>query len=282
MDSMLRKSWANLIAKDVEALWVPRFYIDTSESSPYGSRLLEKDEMFLYDWHIDDAEPLNTPIFINYRLDRSNSKFKFPDEADYALDLIPQKFVITLDDSNYKDRRSKYHLLLVEIKDNPDGKWLSDRVFTVTAAGVQGAITEKISWRKGGPDRVSYNESHTKRTEPALYVALTELQNAYCGAHNRMLVDSDSLGGKPTKAKPLVFGAPTVKYTKVDLSAPVVSMRVNLGGTHASPRWHMRRGHWRTYKSGKRVWVEQMEVGDKSKGVIVKDYVINSQGANHA
>lgn len=48
------------------------------------------------------------------------------------------------------------------------------------------------------------------------------------------------------------------------------------GGTHASPRWHMRRGHWRNCKSGKRVWVEQMEVGDKSKGIIVKDYVVTN------
>ena len=46
------------------------------------------------------------------------------------------------------------------------------------------------------------------------------------------------------------------------------------GGTHASPRWHERRGHWRTVKSGKKVWVKNCEVGDKSKGAVFHDYQI--------
>lgn len=46
------------------------------------------------------------------------------------------------------------------------------------------------------------------------------------------------------------------------------------GGTHASPRWHERRGHWRTMPSGKKVWVKSCEVGDKAKGAVFKDYVI--------
>lgn len=48
------------------------------------------------------------------------------------------------------------------------------------------------------------------------------------------------------------------------------------GGTHASPRWHERRGHWRTMPSGKKVWVKNCEVGDKAKGAVFKDYVIPS------
>jgi len=46
------------------------------------------------------------------------------------------------------------------------------------------------------------------------------------------------------------------------------------GGTHASPRWHVRRGHWRQYKTGKRVWIDNMEVGDKALGVVAHDYVV--------
>lgn len=44
------------------------------------------------------------------------------------------------------------------------------------------------------------------------------------------------------------------------------------GGTHASPREHDRRGHWRTHPSGKRVWVKACKVGDSSKGSVFKDY----------
>lgn len=45
-----------------------------------------------------------------------------------------------------------------------------------------------------------------------------------------------------------------------------------LGGTHASPRRHQTRGHWRTYKSGKRGWVKECWRGDASKGSVFKDY----------
>jgi len=45
------------------------------------------------------------------------------------------------------------------------------------------------------------------------------------------------------------------------------------GGTHASPRLHDRRGHWRLIKAtGNRVWVKACKVGDASKGVVFKDY----------
>ena len=43
---------------------------------------------------------------------------------------------------------------------------------------------------------------------------------------------------------------------------------------HASPRQHERRGHWRTYRSGKRVWVKNCVVGDPSLGHVKHAYVI--------
>lgn len=46
------------------------------------------------------------------------------------------------------------------------------------------------------------------------------------------------------------------------------------GGTHASPRLHDRRGHWRKMKSGKTVWVKECKVGDASRGVVFKDYQV--------
>jgi hypothetical protein len=45
--------------------------------------------------------------------------------------------------------------------------------------------------------------------------------------------------------------------------------------THAPPRQHWRRGHWRFMKkSGKKVWVEPMLVGDEKNGKIIKDYAV--------
>lgn len=48
----------------------------------------------------------------------------------------------------------------------------------------------------------------------------------------------------------------------------------DLGGTHASPRQHDRRGHYRKLRSGKQVWVKSCKVGKASDGVVFKDYVV--------
>ena len=90
------------------------------------------------------------------------------------------------------------------------------------------------------------------------------------------LTTRPSLINKKRAAKgkgPLLFDWHTV------VVQPVVQKMPHQGGTHASPRLHDRRGHWRTMKqSGKRVWVRDCKVGDASKGVVFKDYRV--VGAN--
>jgi len=46
----------------------------------------------------------------------------------------------------------------------------------------------------------------------------------------------------------------------------------DIGGTHASPRLHLRRGHPRQYAPGKYCWVQPHVVGNKKLGMIHKDY----------
>lgn len=46
------------------------------------------------------------------------------------------------------------------------------------------------------------------------------------------------------------------------------------GGTHRSPRQHLRRGHIRNLQTGKKVWVNAAVVGAKESGIIKKDYAI--------
>jgi len=55
---------------------------------------------------------------------------------------------------------------------------------------------------------------------------------------------------------------------------PSTQKMPNMGGTHASPRLHDRRGHWRNCQSGRRVWVKDCKVGDSSRGVVFKDYKV--------
>lgn len=44
------------------------------------------------------------------------------------------------------------------------------------------------------------------------------------------------------------------------------------GGTHSSPRVHLRRGHPRQYTPGKWTWVQPCAVGNRANGLVNKDY----------
>ena len=68
------------------------------------------------------------------------------------------------------------------------------------------------------------------------------------------------------KGKPLQYD-----WTTVTIEPPKPKGE-SQGGTHASPRLHDRRGHWRNTRSGKRVWVKQCKVGDPSRGSVFHDY----------
>lgn len=48
--------------------------------------------------------------------------------------------------------------------------------------------------------------------------------------------------------------------------------RNKCGGTHSSPRLHLRRGHPREYRPGLFCWVQPHAVGNKKLGVVHKDY----------
>ena len=61
------------------------------------------------------------------------------------------------------------------------------------------------------------------------------------------------------------------RTVKVEPPAPKTEPR---GGTHASPRLHDRRGHWRV-RNGRKHWVRACVVGDPDKGVVEKDYRID-------
>ena len=68
---------------------------------------------------------------------------------------------------------------------------------------------------------------------------------------------------------------PLIEFKVATIEGKKTMMSSTPHGTHASPRLHWRRGHWRTMsKSGKKTWIAPMEVGDESNGRIVKTYAI--------
>ncbi len=111
------------------------------------------------------------------------------------------------------------------------------------------------------------------RTSPATGVL------AFVAAFIESLETTPATGHLPVKRanweKKIRQGkVPTYDWTTITIE-PAKPRGPDLGGAHASPRWHERRGHWRTMKkSGKQVWVRNCEVGDKAKGAVFHDYKI--------
>lgn len=72
---------------------------------------------------------------------------------------------------------------------------------------------------------------------------------------------------------------PVLEYKTLVLKidAPRTSGQAG-GGTHASPRVHLRRGHVRRLESGRRAWVQACVVGS-THGMVLKDYRITTAGA---
>lgn len=69
-----------------------------------------------------------------------------------------------------------------------------------------------------------------------------------------------------------------VKVLTVNVPGGKISGR-SLGGTHESPRQHLRRGHIRRLESGKNTWVNSHLVGDPAKGRIDKIYDVKREVA---
>lgn len=81
--------------------------------------------------------------------------------------------------------------------------------------------------------------------------------------------------GNRSNAKRIRNGKkPLFTWTTVTIQPKRLANVNTLGGTHASPRLHDRRGHWRTCKTGKRVWVRDCKVGSAVNGIGFHDYEV--------
>ena len=66
------------------------------------------------------------------------------------------------------------------------------------------------------------------------------------------------------------------EWKTIELKSTVTLPSAPLGGTHASPKPHERMGHWRRYKSGKRVFIKAQIINKhkiETDGFVFHDYI---------
>lgn len=99
------------------------------------------------------------------------------------------------------------------------------------------------------------------------------LSALHCTNVQRSQVAPDA---KLQKARQKRGKAPLFSYWTLELQGKA-ERGPDAGGTHASPRVHLRRGHPRQYAPGKWTWVQAHAVGNRSAGVVHKDYSAGGQ-----
>ena len=120
-----------------------------------------------------------------------------------------------------------------------------------------------------------------KMSETASFTGNSEDLDIYSGAADRIARVLEVLNCSNVSSEridpPEALNKKRIKAGKIPIySYKVLVLRNNrirlaLGGTHDSPRVHLRRGHIKHRRSGD-FWWQPHVVGDKKRGVVMKDY----------
>ena len=118
-----------------------------------------------------------------------------------------------------------------------------------------------------------YNASHA--TAAAVFM---QIYAGFCAAiHGHEVTFTDVEPNEATNKMRRARGKmPLFSYKTLTIGKPKRKSR-HLGGTHASPRSHLRRGHYRTSSKGVRYWVQPCMVKGETDGFVHKDYIVEGQ-----
>lgn len=147
--------------------------------------------------------------------------------------------------------------------------WLRSSLFAVTITDGRFAVHQVDG------------EELPKKDEAARPIGLLQewllrLQSSACDAYEPVIQATFTNRRKAAEGKP-----PSYSWRTVVVPSMLRQRAIN-GGTHASPRLHERRGHWRNLSDGRKVWVRDCLVGNPDLGVVEKDYRVTKTAENYS
>lgn len=161
-----------------------------------------------------------------------------------------------------------------------NGQWWTSRKFiwartTSGGWGICGDANHKMLGDRSYEDESVHREVVGNAVSLAWSVfAVMACSNVRAQEHK----PAEALNKKRTKAGKL----PLVSYKTLEIIAPGERCeKPTAGGTHASPRVHLRRGHIRMLGDRRTVWVQACVVGSKH-GMVVKDYRVRPAHLHNA
>lgn len=190
-----------------------------------------------------------------------------------SVEVIPELTRMPFDTTWFEGTASPSHIVGVLANRTPEGDVL-----------LSGFVRDPDGWafiwaaggKEGDPD--SFRLTATPETQAAATWAYRAVL-AFCSAINCTNVtrEEHKPSEKLQRARAKRGKQPLFSYWTLQLSGPRSSgERAGLGGSHASPRVHLRRGHPRQYAPGKWTWVQPCAVGDRAVGMVHKDYALNN------
>jgi hypothetical protein len=148
-------------------------------------------------------------------------------------------------------------------------KELSDEILTAGEAW-DGAISKLPSFDYSFDHYIS-DELRNLNQELSVYMDFCKALAEYDTEFTDHRPDAETAKKRRIRGK-----KPLYTYKVITITGKRRVSEVSKGGTHASPVAHLRRGHWRTYKSGVRGWVNAMMING-TDGIVVKDYKVESR-----
>jgi hypothetical protein len=97
-------------------------------------------------------------------------------------------------------------------------------------------------------------------------------------ANNHVTTEDVEPDAKESRMRRIRGKGPLYTYKTLIIGAPKKRQGTGGGGTHASPRSHLRRGYYRTSRNGVRHWVQACMVMGETPGFVHKDYKVEPQG----
>lgn len=224
---------------------------------------------------VDAARVLQAPIYF------------FPDQVMFDSDSVERHAVATL---SGRPLRLPHDHVIFEVPEylHPGGSLVS--VAATTERGIESHLFRFSVMRRVWSDvlvRILFRPDGF--AEGALHPGITDVQQQdgyYQAATSLVFRALGLLAGAASlrehrvsqlrrrSLKGVGVEGWTYRIATID-PARLISPIAQGEGEHASPRWHIRRGHWRRLQDGREVFVRECEVGDIARGGVVKDYRID-------
>lgn len=145
----------------------------------------------------------------------------------------------------------------LEIPGNPSGKWTVMAMFPAEGASLADLFGKSI------PKSYGVDPFRVLVTGVRRFVSIINCKNVH--------LMENSPPSKLQKKRAKKGKTPLFSYWTLHLRGRGENGE-EMGGTHESPRVHLRRGHPRQYAPGKWTWVQPCVVGNPERGMVHKDY----------